>query len=938
MENKEIRYALVRSLPQVFAGITICLAVLTLIGWLFNMHLLSGQWGSNIPMAPMTALVFLFQGFILFLYARSPAQSLYRSFSITAIAIISFFCLAVIFEFITGIKIGIEQLQSASPVLLNRIPVGIMSPLTALSFLLINIALFILTIAGKRKHTAAGALPFALIVITINFTVLVGYAFGASMMYSFKIIPTALPAAIAFWSEGICLFLMIIPTSPMLRSWNSRSFKGQLFRAFVPAIAVFVFLEAWLESKIEIVLPGNIVLFHAAVAVVFCSVMIIVIAWIAQRTGKSIEQSRLQIAYLAAIVQSSEDIIIGENLDGIITSWNKGAENTYGYKESEVIGKSVSILIPPGKENDMPEIIGKVRLGKHIVHYETVRCRKDGKEIQVSLTVSPIKNIDGKIVAASAIGHDITDRKRSELERQVIYDITRGITSSSNLDDLLKLIHESLRNVMYADNCFVALYDQNTKLFSFPYWVDKFDPMPEPAAMKKSCSAYVFRTGKPFLLTQVLYNQLLEQNEVELVGSDSPSWIGVPLKIPERTIGVLVLQHYDDANVYSEHDVDFLNSVGSHIALAIDRKKAEKEISILGQALKNINECVSITDTENNFIFINQSFLQTYGYIKSEVIGKKLDIVRSQNNLAELVEQISPGTSSGGWQGELLNRKKDGSEFNIHLSTKAIYDKDGNSLGQIGIASDITERKRIEQEILNLNAQLIKTNFEKDKFFSIIAHDLRSPFTGFITLTEIISQDISSFSTEELVKLTDDMSKSAQNLFNLLQNLLDWSQFQKGSISFTPQLLSLSGIVSKCIEQINQTVIQKGITIINEVSENQKIFADEIMINSVVSNLLSNSVKFTRRDGTVTISAKETKDQMIEISIKDSGIGMPKIVMDKLFMLGEKTSRKGTDGELSTGLGLLLCKEFIDKNGGRIWVDSDEGKGSTFYFTLPSKR
>jgi transcriptional regulator with GAF, ATPase, and Fis domain len=170
---------------------------------------------------------------------------------------------------------------------------------------------------------------------------------------------------------------------------------------------------------------------------------------------------------------------------------------------------------------------------------------------------------------------DITSRKRIELENQVIYEITHGITTTSNLDELMRLIHNALSKVVYAENIFVALYDPQTEFFSFPYFVDKYDPIPPPTAMLKSCTAYVYRTLRPFLFSQEAFDRLVEQNEVEQIGSFSPSWIGVPLQTPAMAIGVLVLQHYEMNNVYNESDVRFLTSIGNQIAMAIDRKQSE---------------------------------------------------------------------------------------------------------------------------------------------------------------------------------------------------------------------------------------------------------------------------------------------------------------------------------------------------------------------------
>jgi PAS domain S-box-containing protein len=368
------------------------------------------------------------------------------------------------------------------------------------------------------------------------------------------------------------------------------------------------------------------------------------------------------------------------------------------------------------------------------------------------------------------------------------------------------------------------------------------------------------------------------------------------------------------------------------------RKKAEEEISMLAQTLRKINECVSVTDLENKFIFINQSFLRTYGYSENELIGKHVDMVRSQNNPSQLRDEIFSNTESGGWNGEVLNKRKDGSEFPIYLSTKIIYDKDGKTLGRVGIASDITERKRTEQEIQKLNEQLLKSNSEKDKFFSIIAHDLKSPFHGFLGLTKEIAESADNFSVQELTQLGSTMYSAADNLFRLLQNLLEWAQMQSGSAGILLKDILLADMIAKNVEAIKARSELKGISINNSSIDRVHAYADENMINSVLLNLLSNAVKFTCQNGVITIIAKEIENQMIEVSIKDTGVGMPKSIAEKLFILGEKTGRKGTDGELSTGLGLLLCKEFVEKNNGKIWVESQENMGSTFYFTIRSHK
>jgi PAS domain S-box-containing protein len=264
-----------------------------------------------------------------------------------------------------------------------------------------------------------------------------------------------------------------------------------------------------------------------------------------------------------------------------------------------------------------------------------------------------------------------------------------------------------------------------------------------------------------------------------------------------------------------------------------------------------------------------------------------------------------------------------------------LKDEKGNTIGIVGIGRDITERKRWEEDIKKSNAQLSKLNVEKDKLFSIIGHDLKSPLQGLLGLSEILATGDEDFSKAELTEYGKALHDSASNLFKLIENLLEWAQMQRGSIKFIPQELNLFKVTSHNIETIKFRAVQKGITIINEIPLTEKVYADEKMTDTILRNLLSNAVKFTRRDGKVIIRTKKTDNETLEISVSDTGVGMSEEKVKKLFKIDEMVSSKGTEGEPSTGLGLLLCKEFVEKHGGRILVESKDGKGSTFTFSLP---
>jgi signal transduction histidine kinase len=252
-----------------------------------------------------------------------------------------------------------------------------------------------------------------------------------------------------------------------------------------------------------------------------------------------------------------------------------------------------------------------------------------------------------------------------------------------------------------------------------------------------------------------------------------------------------------------------------------------------------------------------------------------------------------------------------------------------------GLVVDITEQMQAKAEIEHQNAELQKTNAEKDKFFSIIAHDLRSPFNGFLGITQLMAEELPSLSMAEIQNIAKLMHKSASNIYRLLNNLLEWSQIQQGAILFNPKVIQLKVVVSECIGEILELSKSKEIEIETNIHDGLIVFADENMLKSILRNLLSNAIKFTPRGGKINFAAKICGNKSVEISIRDTGIGMSQILLDNLFRLDVQTSRKGTDGEPSSGLGLLLCKEFAEKNSGKLSVESEEGNGSTFYFTLP---
>ena len=337
----------------------------------------------------------------------------------------------------------------------------------------------------------------------------------------------------------------------------------------------------------------------------------------------------------------------------------------------------------------------------------------------------------------------------------------------------------------------------------------------------------------------------------------------------------------------------------------------------------------------NSLRFVNPMMLEITGYTEDELRSKPfLDFIHPDDRelvQSNYVKRLSYDPVEPRYQFRIFTRDK---EIKWVEVSGAAIDWDG-SLATFNFMTDITERKKTEQELERKNAELLNLNAEKDKLFSILAHDLRSPFSSFMKYTEIMAEDLYEMCIQEIQDMAVEMKESAINLNSLLENLLEWSRMESGLISFAPSSFLLKPKIAESMALVIQAANKKEIQIQYDIPDDLLVDADENMLKLIVRNLGYNAVKFTFRGGTITLKAKPVNSHSVEISVKDSGIGIGSEGIGNLFSLNKRTSRTGTEGELSTGLGLILCKEFVEKNGGKIWVESEVGKGSTFQFTIP---
>ena len=367
--------------------------------------------------------------------------------------------------------------------------------------------------------------------------------------------------------------------------------------------------------------------------------------------------------------------------------------------------------------------------------------------------------------------------------------------------------------------------------------------------------------------------------------------------------------------------------------------KSKQSLLILNEykyrtLFENMNDIVCMLDLNKKIIDVNKAAIEFYEYSKDELLNlsvKELVHNEDSNISNTFFEKLENSGSYNMYEGRVITKSGRIKWIQVN-STEIVHN--GEKIGSQDIIRDITQRKNIEielqQTIKKLN-QLVET---RDKLFSIIAHDLKSPFNSILGFSEILGENLKNYDIKKSEKIIKIINSTAKNTFTLLDNLLNWTKMQSGKIIFKPQKLILSTILKEIIKISTSAATLKNIQLNFIQSKDIEVFADENMLNAVLRNLISNAIKFTNTGGNISISTI-SKQHQVEITISDNGVGISKETSKNLFNISTNITSVGTENERGSGLGLVLCKEFIEKNNGKIWVESEEGKGSDFKFTLP---
>jgi PAS domain S-box-containing protein len=370
------------------------------------------------------------------------------------------------------------------------------------------------------------------------------------------------------------------------------------------------------------------------------------------------------------------------------------------------------------------------------------------------------------------------------------------------------------------------------------------------------------------------------------------------------------------------------------------RKKAEQERLVFNRNfeafLDQTSDFVYFKDINSRFIFCSQTLAEITGHKHwKEMIGKHDLEVFPPDTAKIYYEEELPVFKEGKPLLEKIDPyyDKNGNKGYVYTNKWPLFDDNKKVVGIFGISRDITDRLETEQKIKDSEKQLKELNATKDKFFSIIAHDLLSPYNAILGFSKLAIKKIDNQEFDKLGQFCDMIHKSAQQSFNLLNNLLEWSRIQTGKIKFKPQHLNLKSVVDETLSLLYANISEKEINVNTLNVEDLEIFADKFMLETILRNLISNSIKFTPNEGRITINSSKQDDSFV-ISIEDTGIGISELDIEKLFKIENNFSKEGTNNEKGTGLGLILCKEFVEKHGGKIWVESELEKWTKFSFTI----
>jgi PAS domain S-box-containing protein len=527
---------------------------------------------------------------------------------------------------------------------------------------------------------------------------------------------------------------------------------------------------------------------------------------------------------------------------------------------------------------------------------------------------------------------DITARKRAEQIPQAIYRISHAVVTTSSLDELFKSIHGILGELMPVLNLYIALYDPVSDLLSFPYYVDQYDEPPPPAKPQNGMTEYVLRTKEPLWATGEVFTQLVLQGDVDVVGTASVDWIGVPLIVGERVIGVMVTQSYTVGVVYNQEQFDLMKFISTQVALAIERKLDQQRIADAleyNKTLINSSSLGIITyNASGQCILANESITKILGATREQLLAQNYNHIESWVT-SGLLESAHEAVANGNeTRKEIHTTSTFGKEIWLDCRLTPFF-SNGEPHLLLSI-DDISISKQAEMNLQVYAAKLEQSNRDLQEFAYIASHDLQEPLRKVLAFGDRLTRkygDVLDETGQDYLKRMRDASQRMQTLIN---DLLSFSRVSTRAQPFTD--IDLNSLVQDVISDLENQIDRTQGKV--EFSVMPVIEADPTQMHQLLQNLITNALKF-HQDGIppiIHVSA-QVLGSKCRICVKDNGIGFEMQYLDRIFKPFQRLhGRQEFEG---SGMGLAICRRIIERHSGEITAISTPGEGSTFIITLP---
>ena len=604
------------------------------------------------------------------------------------------------------------------------------------------------------------------------------------------------------------------------------------------------------------------------------------------------KNAEVKIQRLANIVESSNDAIITISLDGTIITWNKGAEQIYGYLSEEILGKSVSILAPEHLKNETKKLIEKVKLGEKIQHYVTSRLRKGGKLIYVSIALSPVFDASSKLVAISAIVRDITERKNAEVKIQ------------------------RLANIVESSNDAIITISLDGIITTWNKGAEQIYGYSSEEILGKSVS---------IVAPEHLKNETKKLIEKVKLGEKIQHYVTSRLRKGGKLIYVsIALSPVFDAS-------SKLVAISAIVRDITERKNAEVKIQRLANIVESSNDAIITISLDGIITTWNKGAEQIYGYSSEEILGKSVSIVAPEhlkNETKKLIEKVKLGEKIQHYVTSRL--RKGGKLIYVSIALSPVFDASSKLVAISAIVRDITELKKADEILKFKLEELARSNKELEQFAYVSSHDLQEPLwmiTGYLQLLQRKYRGELDEKADKYIRFAVDGAFQMQNLIN---DLLEFSRMTTSTRE--PGPANCEFILNQVLFNLKLFIKENKATVAH--GSLPEVMIDFTQLVQIFQNLIINGIKFHSEEAPKIYISAEKKASEWVFSVQDNGIGIDPQYSGKIFEIFKRLHKK--EEYPGTGIGLAICKKIVERCGGRIWVESELGKGSTFYFTLLS--